>query len=557
MPAQRIFAVRRARLTRALLAAAATLLLTGCPTHSVIQGLPGVVNGAPQPVDNPVKITLDWSGVQGRIGSPSASLDGSSVNTNFGLGGGGCCTATATFILAPGQHQINVSVPRSATYGTYTEFLPFIVNTPTFTLTPSPATVTLTPGASKTVSVTAAATNGFNGTIAPSAVTGLPAGVTATTTSTGGMSFTVALTAAPTAGGGSATATISAAATGCTNCTTQPTASVGLPVTVTGPGFTIAGTTPTSLLVPRAGSQSVSFTVTRTGGFTGPIMITASGVSGGVTAPATTIAAGSNTGSITFNAKDSSGLAAIAAGNVPSTQTATVTLTCVGTCTGTPPTRNITVRIGHRLGVFAVATLTAKNAVTNVNAADNTATLQYALRNPPYPNQTVFTATYRRANTATTQLAAIDVAQSPIDWGAGFCTATPTVAGVVLSSPYGGQTNAQLFYELAIWAPPPPTAPARQIFQPVYTSMGSVNLSVTPQLWYSPDCTIAAYPSATGVQATPMALTIIDMRTGNSIGGQMPFSGTFPSKLEVVGNAATDSVKVTFSPTDVRRVLIP
>ena len=557
MPAERIFAVRRARLTRALLAAAATLALTGCPTQSVIRGIPGVSNGQPATVGNPVHITLDWSGVPYHDLDGHVSIDGTAADSIFGIRGS-CCTGQATLFLAPGSHQVNFSVGRGS-MGPYQEYLPFIVSGTGITLTPTPASVTLAPGATATVSVAATAPSAFTGSIAPSGVTGLPAGVTATTTSTGSMSFTIALAAAAGAANGTSTATISATtvAGSCGNCLAPLTPTAPLGVTVSGPGFTITGTTPTSLLVPRAGSQSVSFTVARAGGFTGPIMITAAGLTGGVTAPATTIAAGSNTGSITFNAKDSTGLAAIAAGSVPPTQTATVTLTCVGTCTGTPPTRNITVRIGHRLGVFVVAPPSAKNAITNANAADNTATLQYATKNPPDPTQTLFTATYRRANTGTTQLAAIDVAQSPIDWGAGFCTATPTVAGVVLSRPYGGQTNAQLFYELAIWAPPPSTSPARQIFQPVYTSMGTVNLSVTPQLWYSPDCTIAAYPSATGVQAQPSALTIIDMRTGNPISGQMSFSGAFPSKLEVVGNAATDSVKVTFSPTDVRKVLIP
>ena len=557
MPAERSLAVRSTRLTRAILAAAATIVLTGCPTKSVIQNLPGVVNGVPQPVNNPVLIKLDWSVVSQRSGQPSASLDGVSVNTNFGIGGG-CCTAQATFLLSAGQHQINVSVPRNQTLGTYQEYLPFIVTNSPVTLTVTPASVTMAPGGSATVTVTATGSNGYNGSITPNPVTGLPAGVTATTTSTGPMSFTVTLSAAATAANATASAKIHAStvAGSCTACFDNPGDSASLAVSVVGPGIAISGSIPSTLLVPRNGSQSVNFTVTRAGGFSGPIIVTATGLSGAFTAPAATIAAGSNTGTFTFTAKDSAGLAAIAAGNAPATQTATLTFTCVGTCTGTPPTRTITLRIGHRLGAFVVAPASTKSA-GSATSADNASTLQYALRNPPYPNHTLFTATFRRANTGTTQLAAIDLEQSPVDWGAGFCTATPTVAGLVLSQPYGGQTNAQLFYELPIWAPPPSTAPARSVFQPVYTSMSGVLGNVTPQLWYSPDCTIAAFPSATGVPAQSAALTIIDMRTGSPIAGQMSFAPPFPSKLEVVGNASGDSVKVTFTPTDVRKVAIP
>ena len=556
MPGQRIFAVRSTRLTRALLAAAATLLLAGCPTKSVIQNLPGVVNGQPQPVNNPVLIKLDWSGVQGRIGSPSASLDGASVNTNFGLGGGGCCTAQATFILTPGQHQINVSVPRSATYGLYSESLPFIVRDPTFTLAASPASLTLTPGAMATVNVTATAVNGFNGTVTPGVPTVTPAGSGATATSTGAMAFTVNVTAGMTAGPGSVSVPVNGM--GCTNCTTQPTVTATIPLTIVGPGVSITSVTPSSPLIPRAGSQSVTVTVARSGGFTGPVAIGTGAIANGITATTTTIPMGSTTGSITFSAKDSSGLAAIAAGALASpTATVTATGSCTPACPGVTASANVTLRIGHRVGAFVVAPASLKSA-GSATSADNASTLQYALRNPPYPNHTLFTATFRRANTGTTQLAAIDLEQSPIDWGAGFCTASPTVAGLVLSQPYGGQTNAQLYYDLPIWAPSPSTAAARVVStQPVYTSMGNVPLSITPQLWYSPDCTIAAYPTATGVQAQPSALTIIDMRTGTPIGTQMSFSGGFPTKIEVVGTATQENVKVTFSPTDIRQVTIP
>jgi hypothetical protein len=52
-------------------------------------------------------------------------------------------------------------------------------------------------------------------------------------------------------------------------------------------------------------------------------------------------------------------------------------------------------------------------------------------------------------------------------------------------------------------------------------------------------------------------MRLIDMTTGQALGQELPFSGTFPSQIEVVASGAGQAVRVTFSATDVRTVPIP
>ena len=171
------------------------------------------------------------------------------------------------------------------------------------------------------------------------------------------------------------------------------------------------------------------------------------------------------------------------------------------------------------------------------------------------PGTTQFTATYRRTGSNATLFAG-NLVQAT-HWGAGFCGASPTIAGVVLSGTYGGVTNAPLFYQLPIWAPAPATTPARSFTQPVYTVNANANTTIVPSLWYSPDCTLAAFVQSSGTQTPPAALTILDMTTGQPIATALPYAGASPSKLEVVKTATGQEVQVTFSPTDLRKVPIP
>jgi hypothetical protein len=158
-----------------------------------------------------------------------------------------------------------------------------------FSLTASPATLTLTAGATgQAVAVTANALNAFTASVNVT-LSGLPAGVTAnpsTLTLTPGTAQNVTLTAASTAAAGMATITL----TGTSGNLGQRT-TIALTITAAAPApdfsLTVA---PTSLvLTAGAAGQAVAVTANALNGFTASVIVTLSGLPTGVTANPSTL----------------------------------------------------------------------------------------------------------------------------------------------------------------------------------------------------------------------------------------------------------------------------
>src|SRR5450432_2122809 len=204
--------------------------------------------------------------------------------------------------------------------------------TPNFTISASPASVSVVPGNSGTSTVSVVIGGGFSSAVALSA-TGQPAGVT--------VSFNPASIAAP--GSGSSTMTMAVAST---------TATGTYPITVTGMGGGITQTTtvtltvnsvttpdfslsssPNSLTIAPGYHSTTVITVTPSNGFSSAVVLSASGQPTGVTVNfgPVSIAAGSGTSTMTIAA-----LSTAAPGTYPITvtgsggglmHTTTVTLT--------------------------------------------------------------------------------------------------------------------------------------------------------------------------------------------------------------------------------------
>jgi outer membrane protein assembly factor BamB len=188
-----------------------------------------------------------------------------------------------------------------------------------FTLAATPTAASLTGGgAGQTVTVTAAATNGFTGTVAV-VVSGLPSGVTATPATlslAAGMPQTVTLMAASSATAGAATVTITG-----TSGTLSHATSVAVTV-VPPPDFTLT-VTPASLAVTAGGAAGqVSVRADAVNGFTSSVAVALAGLPTGVTA---------SPASVTLTPGAAQTIALTAAAPVPSS-TATVTFT--GTASG-------------------------------------------------------------------------------------------------------------------------------------------------------------------------------------------------------------------------------
>jgi subtilase family serine protease len=177
--------------------------------------------------------------------------------------------------------------------------------TPSFTLSASPSSLSVTQGNSGTSTITVTDAGGFTGSVTLAA-SGLPSGVTAAfgTNPTTGTSV-LTLTANSTATTGTSTVTITGTSGSLTATTT-----VALTVSATAsPNFTIAAS-PASLTVTQGAKGTSTITITSTGGFNSATTLSATGLPAGVTAafstnPVTPAANGSATSTLTLTASAS------------------------------------------------------------------------------------------------------------------------------------------------------------------------------------------------------------------------------------------------------------
>jgi subtilase family serine protease len=177
--------------------------------------------------------------------------------------------------------------------------------TPSFMLSASPSSLSITQGSSGTSTITVTDAGGFTGSVTLAA-SGLPSGVTAAfgTNPTSGSSV-LTLTASSTATTGTSTVTITGTSGSLTATTT-----VALTVSATAtPNFTIAAS-PASVTVTQGAGGTSTITITSTGGFNSATTLSASGLPTGVTAafstnPVTPAANGSATSTLTLTASSS------------------------------------------------------------------------------------------------------------------------------------------------------------------------------------------------------------------------------------------------------------
>jgi subtilase family serine protease len=209
--------------------------------------------------------------------------------------------------------------------------------TPSFTLSASPSSLSVTQGSSGSSTISVKDVNGFSGSVTLAA-SGLPSGVTASfgTNPTTGSSV-LTLTASSTATTGTATVTITGTSGSLTASTT-----IALTITATGtPNFSIAAS-PASLTITQGASGTSTITITSTGGFNSATTLSASGLPSGVTAafstnPVTPPANGSVTSTLTLTASASA-----------TTGAATVTVT--GTSGSTTHTTTIALTVNASSG---------------------------------------------------------------------------------------------------------------------------------------------------------------------------------------------------------------
>ena len=235
--------------------------------------------------------------------------------------------------------------------------LPPPAPSPNFTLSASPASLTVTQGSSGNSTITVTPSGGFTGSVNLSA-SGLPSGVTATfgtnpTTSTS----VVTLAASSTATTGTFTVTITG-----TSGTLTHTTTISLTVkAVTSPNFSLSAS-PSSVTVVQGNSGHTTISVTPSGGFTGSVSLSASGLPSGVTAGFGT------------NPTTSTSVLSFTASATATTGTATVTITGTSGALSHSTTVTLTVNSAST-GNFSLSASPSSQTNTAGNSASYTATI--------------------------------------------------------------------------------------------------------------------------------------------------------------------------------------
>jgi len=238
--------------------------------------------------------------------------------------------------------------------------------TPSFTLSDSPSSLTITQGgAGGTSTITVQDQGGFTGSVTLAA-SGLPSGVTAvfSPNPTAGTS-TLTLTASSSATTGTATVTITG-----TSGSLVATTTLALTVTAAAtPNFTI-GASPASLTVTQGSNGTSTITITSQNSFSSATTLSATGLPSGVTAtfssnPVTPPANGSATSTLTLTASATA-----------TTGTATVTVT--GTSGSLTHSTNIALTVSSASGAQTAvynSTLKAPECATVGTSCDSGASL--------------------------------------------------------------------------------------------------------------------------------------------------------------------------------------
>jgi len=380
--------------------------------------------------------------------------------------------------------------------------------TGSFTISVSPAAVSVVQGGTGQATVTLTRVDGFAGTVnftvqgAPTGVTGSVSGGGAGTVSTGTVTITVGA-AVPV---GTYNLTLRAAASGMTDRT----AAFALTVTPSG-GFTLATTLPTLSVAQGAGGNA-TVTLTRTGGFAGAVALAVSGVPAGVTAvwdPAS-IAAGSTTADLDVTVG-----AAVATGNYP--------LVITGTSAGLPnATANLTLTVLAGTGSFSIA---ASPAVLEIQQGTT--------------GQTTITVTRAGGFTGPVSLALTGTSEG----------ITATFQPAVIPA---GSTTSQVTINIPAVAPAP--APGRGEDGGAFTPVGNYPLVFTGTAEGLPAATatvnVGVSPAPGGsfsMQVAPAAGTV---QAGNSTQATLTITRTLPfvGGVSFVATGVPASATVTFAP---------
>jgi hypothetical protein len=317
-------------------------LSVSASTLSIARGASGVSTitvGAQQGFSSAVNLTVSGlpAGVTGSF-SPASAITTSTL------------TLIASSSAAAGTSTITITGTSGSLTGTARMALT-VTAAPGFTISATPANVSLATGGSSTSKIAVSPLNGFTGPVSLAA-SGLPSGVTASFSAVSAGSSTLTLHASSSVAAAASSITVTG-----TSGSLQSTATIHLTVGAS-TAFTIAPAS-AGLSVPQNGSGASTITLTPEGSFSGTVAFSVTGLPAGVTAtfsPASlSVATVARTTTLTLHA---AGSAALGTSNVTVTGSS-------GAATSSSATIAITV------GAPASFTLAAAPASLSLMAGTN------------------------------------------------------------------------------------------------------------------------------------------------------------------------------------------
>ena len=344
----------------------ATVSLTVTAPAFTISGSPASVSVAPGANGTSTVTTAVSGGFSSAI-ALTATGQPTGVTVSFNpasIAAPGSGSSTMTMVVASTVAAGSYTITVTGTGGglTHTATVSLVVTTPAFTITASPASVSVAQGAKGTSTIATAVSGGFSSAISLS-VSGLPAGTTAV--------FSPAYIAAPGSGSSILTLTVGSATTAGTYSVVVTgaggglthTAAVSLTVSVP-PAFTFAAS-PASVSVLQGAKGTSTITTAVSGGFSSAIALSVSGLPAGVTSafsPASIAAPGSGSSTLTLTVG-----ASAAAGIYPLT------------VTGTGGGLTHTVSVSLTVSAPAAFTIAAPTSISVAHGAKGTATITTAV----------------------------------------------------------------------------------------------------------------------------------------------------------------------------------
>jgi hypothetical protein len=359
-----------------------TLTVTGPPTFT-LSASPASVSVAPGATSTSSITTNPLYGFTGTVALKVSGLP-TGVTAAFSPAST-TSSSTLAFTAASSAALVTSTVTVTGTSGSLsitTTISLTVAQAPNYTISATPAILTVAPGGTGVSTIAATPLNGFNGNINLS-LSGVPAGVTPSfTPANAAWSITLNLAASASTAAGTYTVTITGTSGSLSN-----TATIKLTVTGT-PSFTLAAT-PASVTVVLGATGTSTITVTPQSGFNGTVTFSVSGLPTGVTATFSPTAS-TKTSTLTFSASSSAaaGTSTITVSGASGTATnkTTIALTVTPppgfTLSATPASLSLaqganitsTIAISGQGGFAGTVALTASGLPSGVTAAFSPAT---------------------------------------------------------------------------------------------------------------------------------------------------------------------------------------